>query len=205
MCSPQAVIICFSSTSSAQRRQSCLPDWCEASSLEEKGRNLAQSDSNSSFLRLYLDVVQLHFQKAALPYAVGLPWDTLCRAQRRAKLAFSLFSQKRMWLDLCHSPHMVKHSHLAPWRHLHLLRIANKPPEGSGCRQRNRHVLAEGNAECHFISSGCRLDHSTQYQNTPETLLDSYAANQKIIRNMAGGLFSNRGFLKSSFFAQLPL
>lgn len=78
-------------------------------------------------------------------------------------------------------------------------------PEGSGCRQRNRHVLAEGNAECHFISSGCRLDHSTQYQNTPETLLDSYAANQKIIRNMAGGLFSNRGFLKSSFFAQLPL
>lgn len=86
------------------------------------------SDSNSSFLRLYLDVVQLHLQKADLPYAVGLPWDTLCGAQGRAKLAFSLSSQERMWLDLCHSPHMAKHSHLALWRHLPLLRIANKPP-----------------------------------------------------------------------------
>lgn len=128
MRNPQAVIVCFSKTRSAQRRQNCLPKWCEASSLEEKGRNLAQCDGNSSFLRLYLDVVQLHLQKAALPYAVGLPWDTLCRAQRKAKLVFSLSSQKRMWLDLCHSPHIVKHSHLALWRHLHLLRIANKLP-----------------------------------------------------------------------------
>lgn len=78
-------------------------------------------------------------------------------------------------------------------------------PGGSGSRQSNRHILAECNAKYHFISSGCRLNHSTQYQNTPETLLDSYAANQKIIRTMAGGLFSNRGFLKSSFLAQLPL
>lgn len=104
--SPQAVIICFSITSSAQRRQSCLPKWCEASSLEEKGRNLAQSDSNSSFLRLYLDVLQLHLQKAALPYAVGLPWDTLCGAQRRAKLAFSfLFPEKDVAGPLPLTPH----------------------------------------------------------------------------------------------------
>lgn len=56
-----------------QGRQGCFPEWCEISSLKEKGRILAYSGSNNSFLGLYLDVIQLHLQKAALPYAAGLP------------------------------------------------------------------------------------------------------------------------------------
>lgn len=61
-----------------QGRQSCFPERREASSLEEKGSNLAKSESNPSFLGLYLDVIQLHLQKAALPYAARLPWAVLC-------------------------------------------------------------------------------------------------------------------------------
>lgn len=62
-------------------------------------------------------------------------------------------------------------------------------PERCGSGQGNSHILAERNVKyLKALNLGCRLDDAVTYQNTPETVLDSYAAN-KIIRNMAGGCF----------------